>query len=125
MIRLLGALAAWACLVAGTSFSSAADEKPAVDPAKVKDLKGKFAKGNFDPAQLRGLLEQFGGQIDPETLKKIQEKLKNIDIEKLKDRVKNFDPKKLDAIKQKLKDKGVEFDSAKIKDLLDKLKKQE
>jgi DNA-directed RNA polymerase subunit F len=85
------------------------------------------AADDNDPAPRPGAGGKFGGKFDPEKLKEIREKLKNLDPEKLKElreKFQNLDPDQKKELLEKLKarrgDKGA-IDPEKLKELREKL----
>ncbi|WP_439628980.1 hypothetical protein [Gemmata sp.] len=99
-------LFAFACSV--TLYAEAAEEAPA--PRNAGDKKpGEGGKGKFGGGKFGGK-----GKFDPEKAKEFQEKLKNLDPEKLKELKEKFggkfgggkgkiDPEKLKELKEKFK----------------------
>lgn len=86
------------------------------DPEQIKKLLEKFGGegGNFDPEQLKKLIEKFGGKggIDPEQLKKLKEKFGG------KDGGAAFDPEAIKGIIEQIGGQAGNFDPAQIQELI-------
>ncbi len=93
-----------ACSV--TLYAEAAEEAPAPRAAE-GDKKPDAPGGKFGGKFGDKFGGKFGGKMDPEKLKELKEKLKNVDPEKRKEFKDKFggklDPEKLKALKEKFK----------------------